>query len=342
MDNKPTAPLDDDSNGLETLEDTSTQVESPVADGPAQTVTTSEPTVQPAPGTPAPKPPRRSIGAGIKHLGERFNVYLIIFVFVLVLAAGLAVVAYLNSKKSSNTANISTQTLDQKALEQLANTDTTVGSSSQVLKVQSNAIFAGKVLVRDTLEVAGGLQIGGSLSLAGVTVSGSSSFGQVQVTKNLAVLGDSALQGQVTIQKGLSVNGNGVFNGSLSATQITTSALQLNGELTLTHHITAGGATPSRSNGSALGSGGTASVSGSDTSGSISINTGGSPSAGCFITVTFASKYNATPHVLITPVGSAAGSIAYYVNRSTSNFSICAADTPPANANFGYDYFILD
>jgi hypothetical protein len=342
MDNKPTSPLDDDSNGLETLEDTSTQVESPLANESGTNAVSEAPTVQSAPGSAQPKPPRRPLGSRLKHLGERFNIYLIIFVFVLVLAAGLAVVAYLNSKKNSNTASISTQTLDQKALEQLANTDTTVGSSSQVLKVQSNAIFAGKVLVRDTLEVAGGLQIGGNLSLAGVTVSGSSSFGQVQVTKNLAVLGDSALQGQVSIQKGLSVSGNGVFNGALSAAQITTSALQLNGELTLTHHITAGGATPSPSNGTALGSGGTASVSGSDTSGSISINTGGSPSAGCFITVNFASKFNATPHVLITPVGSAAGSISYYVNRSTASFSICTADTPAANANFGYDYFVLD
>lgn len=341
MDNKSTAPLDD-SDGLETLEDSSTQVDSPVTSDSAGSPTNEQPALQQPPGTTPPNPPRRSIGSRIKHFRDRFNIYLIIFIFVLVLAAGLAIVAFLNSKKSSSTANITTQTLDQKALEQLANTDTTVGSSSQVLKVQSNAIFAGKVLVRDTLEVAGGLQIGGNLSLAGVTVSGSSSFGQVQVTKNLAVLGDSALQGQVTIQKGLSVNGNGVFNGALSAAQITTSALQLNGELTLTHHITAGGATPSRTNGSALGSGGTASVSGSDTSGSISINTGGGPSAGCFITVNFASKYNATPHVLITPVGSAAGSTSYYVNRSTTSFSICTADTPAANANFGYDYFVLD
>jgi len=340
MDNKSNQAVGDDSNGLETLEENPTQVEN-AANSSAAPAPASEPTVHAAPGTTPPQPPRLPFKEKWRRFAERFNLYLIIFIFVIVLAAGIAVVAYLNSNKSPTT-NVSTQTLDQKALEQLANTDTNVGSSSQVLKVQSNAIFAGKVLVRDTLEVAGGLQIGGNLSLAGVTVSGSSSFGQVQVTKNLAVLGDSALQGQLTVQKGLSVNGNGVINGSLSAAQITTSALQLNGDLTLTHHISAGGPNPSRTNGSALGSGGTSTVNGSDTSGSISINTGNGPGAGCFITVNFANKFNATPHVLITPVGSAAATVEYYVNRSTSNFSVCTANAPAANSSFGYDYFILD
>jgi hypothetical protein len=58
--------------------------------------------------------------------------------------------------------------------------------------------------------------------------------------------------------------------------------------------------------------------------------------------VNFTTKYNATPHVIVTPIGSAAANLAYYVNRSTSNFSICAANTPPSNASFGFDYFIVE
>lgn len=343
MDSKNENPLDQ-RNELETLEDPATVVEpaaseagsAPVASGSDTPPSDRE---SKPPTAPTPKGPRF---AGLKDRLSKVNIYLLVFILVLVAAGVIGTVAYLNSQRASSTVPISAQTLDAKALEQLANTDATVGSANQVLNVQSSAIFAGKVLVRDSLEVAGGLQIGGSLNLAGVSVSGSSTFGQVQVNKNLAVLGDSALQGSLTVQKSLSVNGGGTFNGAVSATQLTANTLQLNGDLTLTHHITAGGPTPSRTSGNALGSGGTASVSGSDTSGSVSINTGSGPAAGCFITVNFTSKFNATPHVLITPVGSAAGSISYYVNRTTSSFSVCTAANPPANTSFGFDYFVLD
>lgn len=339
---------DENENGLESLENPTTEVEPAAAPAPEPSTSTLESTPPPAPGDAnapspsSPKPPKRPL---LKRLGERFpsvNVYMLIFVLVLVVAAVVGALAFLQSKRNNTSFNISSQTLDQKALEQLANSDATIGSSSQVLNVQSSAIFAGKVLIRDTLEVAGGLQIGGNLSLAGVTVSGSSSFGQVQVSKNLTVIGDTALQGVLTVQKSLNVSGGGTFSGPLSAPQLTVTSLQLNGDLLLNHHLTAGGANPSRSNGSALGSGGTSSVSGSDTSGSISINTGSGASAGCFITVSFASRFNSTPRVLLTPVGSGAASINYYVNRSTSSFSVCAANTPPSNSSFAFDYFILD
>lgn len=328
----------ENADALETLEDPTTVVEPAAPSGGS-----------PAPATPAPPsaassppPPKDPLLARLKRRFAHLNIYLLVFVLILVVAVIAAVVGYNTSKRSASNVTISSQTLDQKALEQLANTDASIGGTSQVLNVQSNAIFAGKVLVRDTLEVAGQLQVGGSLSLSGVTVSGSSSFDQVQVNKNLAVAGETALQNSLSVQKNISVNGNGSFGGSLSAKQLTVGSLQLNGELNLTHHITGGGPTPSRSNGSALGSGGTASISGSDTSGSISINTGSGAGSGCFITVNFVSKFNATPHVLITPVGSAAGKLDYYVNRSTASFSICTASTPASNSNFGFDYFILD
>src|SRR5206468_4683422 len=109
-----------------------------------------------------------------------------------------------------------------------------------------------------------------------------------------------------------------------------------NSDLTLTHHIIAGGATPGRNNGSALGGGGSASVSGSDTAGTVSINVGSSPPSGCFVTVNFTQKYSNTPHILLTPVGSGAGGLAYYVNRTSTNFSICDSATPPAGTSFAF------
>jgi cytoskeletal protein CcmA (bactofilin family) len=273
---------------------------------------------------------------------KRFNIYLLFFLFVLVIAGGIILVAYFQSKKASTSATLKTQSLADSTLKQLASSDATVGSAQQVLNVESSAVFAGKVLIREGLEVAGSLQIGGTAAFNNITVSGISQFGQVQINKNLSVAGDTGLQGAVTIAKGLQVTGSGNFSGPLSAPQITTSTLQLNGDLVLTHHISLGGSTPSRSNGTALGGGGTAAVSGSDSGGTVSVNTGSSPAAGCFATINFSQKYNSTPRILLTPIGSAGGSIDYYVTRSTTSFSICDATPPPAGSSFAFDYFVFN
>ncbi|HVC36321.1 MAG TPA: hypothetical protein VNE40_02645 [Candidatus Dormibacteraeota bacterium] len=331
------------SNQLETLEgssnaDTTTTVTQ------TENLKPEQPKLAPDNATPStgvvasPGPRFPKLANRLRH----FNGYLVLFVLLFVAAAAIVLAAYLYSKRVSGTSPISSQTLSQSTLQQLANSDATVGNSSQILNVESNAVFAGKVLVRDSLEVAGQLQVGGSLSLSGVTVSGNSSFDQVQINKGLSVAGNTALQGQLNVQNSLSVSGNGTFGGNLSASQLTISGLSLNGELTLTHHITAGGPTPSRISGSALGSGGTSSISGSDSSGSISINTGSNPSVGCLITINFAQSFNATPHVIISPVGSGAANLGYYVNRSTTSFSICVTNTPPTQTGFGFDYLVLD
>jgi cytoskeletal protein CcmA (bactofilin family) len=289
----------------------------------------------------SPDPPKPVSKKRLPEIKRHFNIYLLLFILILLLALIIFVIAFLQGHQTK-TNHFQTQTLTQKTLDQLANSDVTVGSNQSVLNVQSSAVFAGQVLVRQNLQVAGNLQIGGTTALNNLTVNGTSQFGQVNITKNLAVSGESAVQGGQTVTKSLQVNGGGSFGGPLSAPQITTSALQLNGELVLTHHITAGGATPGHSNGSALGSGGSASLSGSDTAGAISINTGGSPAAGCLITVNFSAHYNAMPHVLVTPVGSAAGGLSYYVNRSSTSFSLCDATAPPAGSSFGFDYFVID
>ena len=278
----------------------------------------------------------------LKQLRQRFNIYLLLFTFVLLLAGVIIVIAFLQNRHSSATNSVQSQSLSQSTLDQLANNDVTVGGSHSVLNVQSSAIFAGQVLMRQNLEVAGNLQIGGTVALSDISVAGTSQLGQVTVNKNLSVAGDTAIQGAATIAKGLQVSGGGTFSGALSAPQVTTGSLQLSGDLVLTHHLSAGGSTPSRSSGSALGSGGSTSVSGSDTAGSITINTGTGPAAGCFVTITFTGKYNAIPHVLVTPIGSAAAGLSYYVDRSTTNFSVCDAAAPPAGSSFGFDYFVID
>ena len=277
-----------------------------------------------------------------KRLRKSLNIYTGLFIFILLVAAIVILIAYQQNHKTTNGNKIKTQGLSQSTLDQLANSDVTVGNNQSVLTVQSSAIFAGQVLIKQGLEVAGNLKVGGTISLNSLTVAGTSQFGQVNVSRDLAVSGNTAIQGTATISKSLQVGGGGTFSGPVSAPQITTGGLQLNGDLVLTHHVTAGGPQPGHSGGSAIGSGGSVSLSGSDTAGSINVNTGGGPGAGCFVSVNFTSHYNATPHVIITPIGAAAGGLSYYVNRSTTGFSVCVASPPPAGRSFGFDYFVID
>jgi cytoskeletal protein CcmA (bactofilin family) len=285
-------------------------------------------------------PARAKVPLG-KRIMSKMNVYLLIFILLLLVAGVIAVSVYLASKKAETT-TVPTQTLTSDTLKQLATSDVTVGEPKQVLNVQSNAAFAGKVFVKGSLEVAGAIQVGGSINVPGITVSGNSVFEQIQVNKGLSVQGDTSLQGQLSVQKNLTVAGSATFGGPVSAPSISVNTLQLNGNLSLTRHLAVGGATPGRSNGDALGGGGTTAVSGSDIAGSININTGSGASTGCFVTINFTTKYNTTPRVLITPIGASAAGIGYYVNRTTTNFSVCTATTPPSNASFGFDYFVVE
>lgn len=290
----------------------------------------------PAPTPVQPLPSQRLV----RWLRRHMNIYLVLFVIVLLGAGATGTVLYLRS--SSNSVDILPQSLSQSTLDQLSNSDLSVGEPKHTLSVQSNAVFGGDVLVRQNLQIAGNLQVGSNLAIAGIRVTGNSTFDDVQITKSLAVTGNGSFQGQLNVQQGLSVNGNGTFLGALSASTITVSTLQLSGDLNLTRHLTAGGATPSRSNGGALGSGGTVSVSGSDTAGTVTINTGSSPSVGCFTTITFVTKFNTTPHLSLTPTNASAADLGYYASRSTTNFSVCTTTVPPAGTTLLFDYIVLD
>ncbi len=287
------------------------------------------------------KTPERAKLPLAKRLLKKMNIYLLIFIFLLLVAGVIAISVYLTSKKAEDT-TVPTQTLTDETLKQLATSDVTVGQPKQILNVQSNAAFAGKVFIREGLEVAGPIQVGGSINVPGITVSGNSIFEQLQVNKGLSVQGDTSLQGQLSVQRNLTVAGGATFGGPVSAPILSVNTLQLNGNLSLTRHFAVGGATPGRTNGDALGSGGTTAVSGSDIAGSININTGSSPAAGCFATVNFTTRYNSTPRVLITPIGSSAAGIDYYVNRSATSFSICSISVPASNTSFGFDYFVVE
>ena len=198
--------------------------------------------------------------------------------------------------------------------------------------------------MRGSANIAGNLQTGGSIQGPSITISGAANLGQTQ-TQTLQVQNTLAVQGGTSLRD-ISVSGAATFNGSVTANQLTATNLTLSGNASLTvpNHISFTGPTPSRGgiNGGVLGNGGTLSISGSDTSGTINIQTGNSPSAGCFGQINFNRPFSRQPRVIVSPVGQAAGQTQFYVNRSASNFNICTANAAPANQTFGFDYFVTN
>lgn len=278
---------------------------------------------------------------GIQGIIARLNIYLLLFIFIMIISLVVVFIGIQRSKKDAQTPSIATQNLTPEELAKLNTGDTKVGDPKQTLTVESNAIFSGKVLLRNSLDVAGTLKVGGSLNITGLNVSGSSTFDIIQGNK-LSITGDANIQGQLTVQKNLVITGGASFGGEISAPQITVQSLHLNGDLTFTRHIDAGGPGPGKSDGSGLGGGGTTSVSGTDTAGTVNINFGGGASNNaCYITINFSQKFSSTPHVVISPASLSAAQLRYFTQRSGSNFQICAAGGS-ASGNAVFDYIVID
>ena len=277
--------------------------------------------------------------AGIKGLIRKFDIYFLIFIFIIVVSMVVAYIA-VQKNKSAKPVSISTQTLDQNALRQVNNNDVQVGGTNQTLDIQSSTIFSGNVLVKSGLQVAGSLKVAGTLSLPGITVSGTTDLGQVNAT-TLTLTGAETVKGQLTVDQGITVNGIAQFSGALNASAINVTSLEVNGDMTYSHQIYTTGSIPKSTQTSAIGAGGTSAMNGTDTAGSVSINTGTNPSAGCLVDITFTRAYATTPYITITPVGSGSGgNIGYYITKSLTGFNICA-NNPPQNTPMRFDYQVI-
>lgn len=284
---------------------------------------------------------KQSFGKKMQSIVGRLNIYLLLFILIVIITGLIVFVGIQRNKKAEQVTTINTQELSNETLDKLKGTQAKVGDPKQILTIESNAIFTGKVLFRDSIDVAGIIKVGGPMSLPGLTVSGQSNLDQIQ-GNSLSISGDTTLQGQLTVKKNLSVAGGGSFGGAVSVPVLAAQSLQISGDLTFSRHIDAGGGTPGLAWGSALGAGGTASLNGTDTAGTLTINTGGGPGAGCFATISFAQRFGSTPHVNVTPIGFAAGGLNFYVNRSSTSFSVCSTNAAPGGQSFAFDYIVID
>lgn len=279
---------------------------------------------------------------GLKHFFRAVNIYLLLFILIILIAAVILVVVYRKNKTTQvDTSTINGQSLSNDAIKKLSNTDTTIGDAKQILNVESNAVFTGKVLIRDSLDVAGTIRVGGPLTLPGITVAGNSSFDQVTANK-VNVSGDTSISGNLNLQKNVTVSGGATFGGALSAPQLNIEKLQLSQDIQLNRHIDAGGGTPRISSGSGVGGGGTASVNGTDTAGTVTVNTGSNPPAGALATVTFVVPFAATPHVVVSPIGSGGANIGVYLTRTSTGFTIASSIPAAGSTSFSFDYIVID
>ncbi len=286
---------------------------------------------------------KKTTAPRFKRLVSNLNPYLILFIAIFIIAVIIVLTVSLSSR-NSDPSNIlfEGQELDQETLNEILTNESSIGTVDQTLTVAANAIFNGKVLVKDSLDVAGAINVGGALSLPGITVSGQSSFEDVSVANNLSILGGLSVQRSLTVQQGLDVTGDVAVGGTLSADAISTNNIEFTGDAAFTRHIDTGGGVPSISSSTAVGTGGTVSISGNDIAGTVTINTGGGPPAGIFANINFTNAYNTTPNVQITPVNSSAAGLSYYATRTATRFSIGTAGVPASSTTYVFDYYIVE
>ncbi len=268
------------------------------------------------------------------------NIYLFAFLAIILIAL---IVIYFVTRDENNPSQVSSgQKLSQESIDELIDNENQLGDVSQTLTIEAGTTFNGKVFIKDSLDVAGSINVGGPLTLPGITVDGSSAFEDIEVSNNLAIFGDARLQGTLNVESGLNVKGDAAITGSLSASKIVADSIEFSGDLYTTRHINTGGPAPGVSTGVSAGAGGTTSISGTDTSGTVTINTGGNPSTGTLANVAFAASYGATPRVIVTPIGPSSASLQYYVTRSSSGFSIGIISSAASSSTYVFDYWVSE
>lgn len=176
-----------------------------------------------------------------------------------------------------------------------------------------------------------------------MNVNGDATATNLNLRKDLTVLGATKLQGPVTIGQlltvsgSMNVGGNLAVGGILSARGFQASSLVSDSTLTIGGHMISRGAVPGVGSGPAVGSNGTVSISGNDAAGTVAVNVGGGAGNGILAHVAFRNQYGATPHVVITPVGQGG---AFYVNRTVGGFSIGVSGSIGAGG-YAFDYIVM-
>jgi hypothetical protein len=294
--------------------------------------------------TPSPRSHRGSAFNRLKAKATAIGSVAGLFVFLMGVGTFIGYY-YSQSKKpvpKASTPSISNLTPDE--INKLGQIGQGLGNSGQVLNIGADSLFRGKVDIASDLSVGGHFNANGPVTLSQLNISGTTALTGLNVGSNLNVQGTAVFQNGVNVSGLLNDNGNLSVSGSLSASSVNASAisvhnLTISGPLQIGHVISQG-PNPIIVAGTAVGGGGTVSISGNDTAGTVNINTGNSPPAGVLATITFRAPYTATVHVLLSPLSGAGAAVPAYVTRTSGGFQIHTDSPPPGGSVLSYDYFV--
>jgi cytoskeletal protein CcmA (bactofilin family) len=298
----------------------------------------------PAAAAPGAKPKKRS------YRPSHRATFIGLAAVIAILAINAAVIGFLLKKQSKNDsiASKGQVTLSNADLSKLGINRNALGDNGNELIVAPNAQFKGKLNVTGDTTLSGQLSLNskisgtnasftqlqaGKTSISELDVNGNSTASTLNLRKDLIVAGQTQLQGPVNLKQLLTVSnsvniiGNLSVGGVLTVSTFSARSLTSTSTLTIGGHIITNGVSASLAPGNALGSNGTAGISGNDAAGVISINIGVGAVGGTLASVAFHTQYAGVPRVVITPVG-VPGDF-YIFNLTTSGFSVAVASGLP-------------
>lgn len=181
-----------------------------------------------------------------------------------------------------------------------------------------------------------------------VTAAGDVGIGTTNPQATLDVLGSARIKSSTDSATAFEVQnstGTALLTADTSSMKVSVAALQVTGTLTLGGHLITSGTTPAITVNTApcSGTAPTASISGNDTSGTITVTTGTtcSGSGVKLADITFATAFGATPRVVISPITSAtANTLGYTFGTDTTHFEIRSAATITDATTYTWNYFV--
>jgi hypothetical protein len=304
---------------------------------------------------PSKKAPATPLKRRIAYRPSHKATFIGLGIVALILGANAAIIALVmkNQADAQDATARNGVTISSSVLDKLGVSRNPVGNAETQLVVGPNSIFNGKVTMASDVTVGGQLTLNskftasdaslaklqaGDTQVQQLNVNGDATISGLNLRKDLQVAGTTRLQGQLTVNQlttinnNLNVAGNIAIGGSLSVRNFQVSTLTVAG------HLLSSGSAPGVSSGGGVGSNGTVSISGNDTSGTVAVNTGVGAGNGLLASVSFREKYTNTPHVVVTPVGHSVPGL--YINRTSSGFSI-SVDGAMAPAGYAFDYIIV-
>ena len=265
-----------------------------------------------------------------------------LFFAIITMIAVVAVIVFVTVQNSNEGLLFETTQLNEDELAQIGAVTATQSDNGTKLVIDADSTFERSLLIKDSVEIVGGLTVGGPINIPDLQVStGSLDLENATVSGNFQVQGNGSFAGSLSAGS-LNIAGNANIAGDLIAQSLSISNFNLLGDFTLSAHLRTTGAAPSISSGGSIGSGGTTSLNGNDISGTITINTGTGSATGTLASINFAKAYASPPQVIITPTTASAATSGYYVTRTATGFTVRAASNPADSSTLQFDYIIVE